>query len=287
MLIRLMLARLWTFYRVEQEASPVERMQQDEDVVSVDSSATDDQDPEEQVVVRYPFVGVGAISLQKRDLDRLGSSELLNDNLIMFGLRLLHDHFKDKNPSLGKGIHIFDSQFFTTLKEGWSLERTSSKHIFDKTFLVFPINENEHWYLVIIEQSELTRPVAMVLDSVEASPDRHRKTITLLQMYLTQEASQQSSPAPTYSHMRSIFAKAPRQTNDTDCGIYLLHYFQCFFENHHRAGILARSASDAGWKSHRLSSRRKGWRLVMDKVTEDYQKRQKVDSAVSSEFRSG
>lgn len=109
----------------------------------------------------------------------LGSDNYLNDVIIDFYLKYIHLALideKQRNKS-----HIF-SQFFykrlTTLNKetdnrnqsaaqkrharvsGW----TKNVNIFEKDFVIVPINEQSHWFLAIICYPNLTEPRTMDTD---------------------------------------------------------------------------------------------------------------------------
>ncbi|BGP27982.1 SUMO deconjugating cysteine peptidase Ulp2 [Rhodotorula toruloides] len=119
----------------------------------------------EQIVVEYPINQPGSVSLPWADIKRLKPNEFLNDTLIEFGLKhVMHDVLKadERRPDdekLAPKIHLFNSFFYSQLStrkdkkndpyalvEKW----TKKVDIFDKRFIVVPINEHFHWYLAII-----------------------------------------------------------------------------------------------------------------------------------------
>ncbi|KAL0960923.1 hypothetical protein HGRIS_005930 [Hohenbuehelia grisea] len=117
-------------------------------------------DPDEVILV-YPPATVGAVTIKNSDLLRLQPGEYLNDTLIEFGLKLWLKDLEDKNPAFARTIHVFSSFFYKklnkrNLEEGYqSVKKWTSKvDLFDKKFIIIPINENLHWYLAIIYQPE-------------------------------------------------------------------------------------------------------------------------------------
>ncbi|KIK69669.1 hypothetical protein GYMLUDRAFT_34067 [Collybiopsis luxurians FD-317 M1] len=118
-------------------------------------------DPDE-IILSYPPATTGALNITNADLNRLLPNEFLNDTLIEFGLKLWHNELKNENPGLADQIHVFSSFFYKKLNkrnfdEGYeSVRRWTSKFdIFEKKFVIVPINENLHWYLAIIYRPEL------------------------------------------------------------------------------------------------------------------------------------
>ncbi|KAF9077524.1 hypothetical protein BDP27DRAFT_1311195 [Rhodocollybia butyracea] len=115
-------------------------------------------DPDE-IILTYPQAGV---NITNADFNRLLPDEYLNDTLIEFLLKLWHHELSVAQPELANQIHIFNSFFYKKLsskkavEEGYrSVQRWTSKFdIFDKKFIIVPINENLHWYLAIIYRPE-------------------------------------------------------------------------------------------------------------------------------------
>ncbi|KAJ7677452.1 hypothetical protein B0H17DRAFT_1079208 [Mycena rosella] len=119
-------------------------------------------DPDEVILV-YPPGQTGAVNITNGDVTRLAPGEFLNDTLIEFGLKLWLQDLEKENPELVKQIHVFSSFFYKKLnkknaQEGYESVRkwTSKFDLFDKKYIIIPINENLHWYLAIIYHPEHT-----------------------------------------------------------------------------------------------------------------------------------
>ncbi|KAJ6471198.1 hypothetical protein DFH09DRAFT_1220447 [Mycena vulgaris] len=117
-------------------------------------------DPDEVILV-YPPGQTGAVNITNGDLTRLAPGEFLNDTLIEFGLKLWLQQLEKDDPELVKQIHVFSSFFYKKLNkknalEGYESVRkwTSKFDLFDKKYIIIPINENLHWYLAIIYHPE-------------------------------------------------------------------------------------------------------------------------------------
>ncbi|KAK7056988.1 hypothetical protein VNI00_002706 [Paramarasmius palmivorus] len=129
-------------------------------------------------ILSYPPNAPGAVNITNADLGRLEPSEYLNDTLIEFGLKLWHKELEDSNPEVAQKIHIFNSFFYKKLnkknvEEGFqSVRRWTSKFdIFQKEYVIIPINENLHWYLAIIHQ-----PGNILLPPPEKEPPTVRRS---------------------------------------------------------------------------------------------------------------
>ncbi|KAJ6508506.1 hypothetical protein C8R45DRAFT_445354 [Mycena sanguinolenta] len=150
-------------------------------------------DPDEVILV-YPQGQTGAVNITNGDLSRLAPGEFLNDTLIEFGLKLwLHDLEKE-NPELVKQIHVFSSFFYKKLdnkdakdkknkspEKGYESVRkwTAKFNLFDKKYIIVPINENLHWYLAIIYQPEHTLKPPLPPKQPTKSPATRQKTRTV------------------------------------------------------------------------------------------------------------
>ncbi|KAJ6462047.1 hypothetical protein C8R47DRAFT_1240419 [Mycena vitilis] len=119
-------------------------------------------DPDEVILVYSPGQP-RTVNITNGDLARLAPDGCLNDTLIEFGLKLWLRDLEQKDPELVKQIHVFNSFFYKKLNkknpmEGYESVRkwTSKIDIFDKKYIIIPINENLHWYLAIIYHPEHT-----------------------------------------------------------------------------------------------------------------------------------
>lgn len=109
-------------------------------------------------IVQFPFEGIGAVTLLESDLRRLDDGELLNDTVIEFAMKLMHEDIRKRDPQLADSIYIFNTFFYKILTEskdmGSSYNKvrkwTSKIDLFSKKYIVVPINEDLHWYLALI-----------------------------------------------------------------------------------------------------------------------------------------
>ncbi|KAH9002623.1 hypothetical protein EDB86DRAFT_2896932 [Lactarius hatsudake] len=118
-------------------------------------------DPDE-VILAYRS-GAGSLNITNGDVSRLKPGEFLNDTLIEFGLKLWLADLHESNPELATQVHVFSSFFYKKLstkvpEEGYNSVRkwTSKFDLFQKKYIIVPINENMHWYLAIIYFPEYT-----------------------------------------------------------------------------------------------------------------------------------
>lgn len=129
----------------------------------------------DEQVLRFPPDGLGAVTLLRSDLDRLAEGEFLNDTVIEFGLKVLHQQIRERDPDLADQIYFFNSFFYKRLTESKDRSKsyanvrkwTNKVKLFDKKYIVVPINEHLHWYLAII-----CHPAHILESSSNDSPSR-------------------------------------------------------------------------------------------------------------------
>ncbi|KAK4694057.1 hypothetical protein P7C70_g8811, partial [Phenoliferia sp. Uapishka_3] len=123
-----------------------------------------DDTPTDKVILIWPHEGVGAVSVTHGDKLRLRDEEFLNDTLIELGLKRISEALSTKDPQAAKEVHMFNSFFYKKLStkeppshhagtwDAYSTVRkwTAKFDIFDKKFVIVPINEHLHWFLAII-----------------------------------------------------------------------------------------------------------------------------------------
>ncbi|KAF2197378.1 hypothetical protein GQ43DRAFT_208739 [Delitschia confertaspora ATCC 74209] len=110
------------------------------------------------------------------DLHRLEEGEYLNDNLIEFYMLYLLKKFN----LLPKKVYAFNTHFYTSLTRPVRGQRgginyaavsrwTSKVDIFEYDYIMVPVNENAHWYLVLICNVPNIKRTLLVEDSEKGS----------------------------------------------------------------------------------------------------------------------
>ncbi|KXT14106.1 hypothetical protein AC579_775 [Pseudocercospora musae] len=104
----------------------------------------------------WPWIGKNRVSLFPNDLEKLDEEEMLNDNIINFGLRYTEEIIR---PELKDKVYWFNTYFYDTLIKGPTgkginyagVERwTKNVDLFTKPYIVVPINLSLHWFVAII-----------------------------------------------------------------------------------------------------------------------------------------
>jgi sentrin-specific protease 7 len=107
----------------------------------------------------YPFNGKKAVNLTNKDISRLDDKRFLNDVLMDAYSKILQDEHQREE------IHTFSSLFFTRLTQsdkGSTDENsraiyyeqvkkwTKNINLFEKEYIIIPIEQGKHWFLLII-----------------------------------------------------------------------------------------------------------------------------------------
>ncbi|PWN96321.1 cysteine proteinase, partial [Tilletiopsis washingtonensis] len=192
----------------------------------------------------------------------------VNDTIIELGLSLLHEKIRQQNPALAAQIHIFSSFFYKRLTENKdkaagfeSVRKWAKTNVFEKKYLVVPINEHLHWYLaIVVNPSFCIAPHALekrAIEEAERTADsryrgwlkdsttvcifdslggKHQAVRTNLAGYLTRQHLSLRAQTPPGELKKEELLKTehidvamPQQPNLSDCGVYVLHTFECFF----------------------------------------------------------
>ncbi|XP_014218710.1 sentrin-specific protease 7 isoform X2 [Copidosoma floridanum] len=211
----------------------------------------------------------GGIAINLNDYQCLGNDEFLNDVIIDFYLSYLTHEVL--SPANRQRTHVFSSHFYTRFAKPYQNDDSSNyasederRHagvqrwtknvdIFDKDFIIVPVNENLHWYLVIIcfpylvvdndndDDDEVPafenvnailikqRPCILVFDSLYSNKTA---VVNKLRGYLTCEYLAKKGEKKLFSpsNLRLVRPKIPKQSNATDCGLYVLQYVENFFK---------------------------------------------------------
>ena len=208
----------------------------------------------------YPLQGhPRAVKVYPGDISRLRGTEFLNDTLIDFYMEYIRHQMY---PGFSERVHVFNSFFYKKLSQtGWSKRGSSDVasfaekahrrvarwtrdvNIFEKDFVIVPINTAAHWYVAIIchpgaagsGSSHGRETGIIVLDSLGGT---HNHVVRNLMDYLTWERHRKvgggdASPKMNYRDagvVRTAHPDVPHQTNFSDCGLFLLHYTELFFK---------------------------------------------------------
>ena len=206
---------------------------------SEESRAGGSGEPEQVQYLIYPGkqhpLGKDSVTITNKDYLCLREGEFLNDTIIDFYLQYLKAGRFYSNKMMER-THIFSIYFYERLTKKSLRSSTSAippaelmhanvkkwtknVNIFQKDFVVIPINENDHWYVVIVCYPGLTRreatkvevrqPLLLILDSLE---DGLKAAVCKnIRTYLTVEWRQQMGSQRSFENLPSFCPVLPQQ----------------------------------------------------------------------------
>ncbi|XP_024384389.1 uncharacterized protein [Physcomitrium patens] len=213
-----------------------------------------------KVKIAYPSrTDPDAVEILPSDLTRLEPLEFLNDTIIDFYIKYIQrDEFLGAEGR--QRFHFFNSFFYKKLSEVVNSQKkkgeayfsklrkwTKGTNIFEKDYLFVPIHDKLHWSLAIIcfpgfDKGGQSERCIIHLDSMTHGHDSQR-VFRLLRSYIVAEwkhsveTCENEADECTLSVQRlkadEIMCKkvpVPLQDNESDCGLFLLHYIQKFVE---------------------------------------------------------
>lgn len=205
------------------------------------------------------------IAVRMKDLECLKPSAHLNDNVINAYLKLILSD-KQEEGNVPK-IQLLDNFLLTTLSRGIDMEQSYSvasnryglnrelcqeiaekkkrlieKYtIFKADFVVLPICHNDHWFMIIVCHLSKMRDVGckiLIFDSIHNSEDYYEEHLNVLLHFVVGSyiVTGKAGERDVRKFMDDLFKNielpdVPRQSNNTDCGLYLLEYFENFLDN--------------------------------------------------------
>lgn len=177
----------WVENMVSCEAIPLRRAEKSHDEAVSDVAGA--SKPSSHCIIQYPLNERGASSVTVQSYECLAPGEYLDDAILDFYAEYLHREVL--TPEQRQRTHIFSVFFYTVLTtrpargsvHTLGLSRPQRRHervakwtkdvnIFEKDFLVVPINARNHWYMAIICYPSLEQPVYM--DTNKPAPPKKR-----------------------------------------------------------------------------------------------------------------
>uniref|UniRef100_A0A3P8YTS1 Ubiquitin-like protease family profile domain-containing protein n=1 Tax=Esox lucius TaxID=8010 RepID=A0A3P8YTS1_ESOLU len=226
----------------------------------------------------------GGITVTTEDLECLDNGQFLNDVIIDFYLKYL---LLEKAPkSVAERSHVFSSFFYKQLtrrdnasEDSTSISAQQRRHqrvknwtrhvdIFKKDFLFVPVNQESHWYLVVVCFPGLEEPQCEAWSSPtslrgtggettgEAKAGKEAsgsKTLNGINELIPESTSMENQDKLTHLCVRYLQSEwdlrrgsvrefspeqlkgshclVPLQDNSSDCGLYLLQYVESFLQD--------------------------------------------------------
>ena len=249
-------------FQISWEAEPAD----DDGIVITDededgAGAGEEDTRDDGKLFEYP-PGKDSVIVTVKDYMTLEHETWLNDNVIDFYLSFL---FLEVLPAeLRSSVHLFTSMFYnrmlgvglknkTNQREEARMTSAQRKHsrvktwtknvnLFEKEFVIFPICEGSHWFLIVAILPRLAtlapdsaarrdggEPLVLVLDSLGGTKSG---AVANIRSYLALEWAARGgggNHAFDSKEMRTLRPRKPEQQNGNDCGIYLLYYVEKMF----------------------------------------------------------
>lgn len=156
-------------------------------------------------------------TLMVDDLLTLADQNWLNDQIINMYGELIMDAAHHKVHFLNSFFH---RQFMTKGYEG--VKRWTKKvDLFSKSLLLVPIHLEVHWCLVTVDV--LQRKICLY----DSQGNATMKVARNILKYLIKEAKEKKQTAFENTWTVSFDEKVPQQTNENDCGVFVLEYSRC------------------------------------------------------------
>lgn len=187
----------------------------------------------QEVKEEFVISVVNNVKITTKDFQRYANGQELNDTIIDFHNQLICER-AEMNPETMPSVYAFSALFWTNI----------SNHTFDKyiarwtknvtlanyDILLFPVNRNKYWSLVVVHQRlhliEYFDPLKFEDDGVT----------DVIRRYLISEHCHSTGGNHAYSHWQvSVFDKFHRQNNAIDCGVYI-----CAFAKYRTNGFTLR-----------------------------------------------
>lgn len=213
------------------------------------------------LIFEYPPGQRGKISVTAEERCRLAERKYLNDTLIDFYIKYQETELQNRTESLRFSAKFFSSFFFGRLRRSGAIDYqgvkkwTKDVDLFAKRYVFVPICDSYHWSLIIVANLNMLEdvlesesrgtgsnsPRIIYLDSLD--PKRGTEFGKTIRRYLVEEwLTRKKKVQPnsfTHKETASLFEAAlpifkpnvPIQTNEYDCGLYLLKTLKMFLAN--------------------------------------------------------
>ena len=184
--------------------------------------------PPGEVIVDARLAGLPVTS---GDLETLVGLSWLNDNIMNEYLNLIVDRSRnEKHLPKVFAYNTFFLQVYTRMGYGDVRKWTRRDDIFAHDILFFPVHENEHWTMAMVD---LRVKHIKYMDSMGG---RNDECLAKLLTYLAQESKDKRNIQLNSNEWRLIHVdNLPKQRNCSDCGIFALKYAEFAARDAHMA----------------------------------------------------
>lgn len=198
-----------------------------------------------------------SLEIFRSELKCLEPGECLTSTIMNFYIRFLQEKCSSADSSQ-HNFYFFNTYFYSKLQEAVAYQKSDKEaffmkfrrwwkgvNIFQKAYVFLPINEDNHWSLAIIcipDEKGASGLIILHLDSlgVHSSSsifDNIKSLLVNEWKILKEDVDAANAPIPDriwQNLPRSIEQKyivVPRQTNDYDCGLFVLYYMERFIRD--------------------------------------------------------
>ncbi|KAI7857127.1 hypothetical protein BDC45DRAFT_566660 [Circinella umbellata] len=263
------------------------------------SSSTNAQEP----LFYYPSSAPGNVAVVREDANRLKEGQMLNDSIIDFYVKwlLTNASISEDEQPITERVHIFNTFFFARLKQStrddpyedvkkWTLKI----NLFEKDFVSVPVHEAIHWYLFVV--CNLKKCILDEAECIDLSYDENDKSDDKAIIYsldsmgmkrtrsanrvikYLEAAAKDRLGVDADQFRKPVYIQAtnvPLQPNAYDCGIYMLHFIEVFFEHAKKMEpiLTEKQINHALWKSESIKNKRKHISDLVTKLDQTQQHR--------------
>lgn len=230
---------------------------------------------------------VRKFNIDTKSLKTLDPLRKLNDNVVDIYMNILLDKMPE---SLRDKIHLFSNFFFSKLKSLTphldSVKQTVAQRwdknvkLFEKSYLVIPICDGGHWFMAIICYPSLVKSETIEIDLDQqvndSRPTTPKSAIIIFDSLKVKYLPRFATPIREYLRLRwkyerpnelpkifdkrtipIYYARSFKQHNGYDCGVFMLHYFEKFFNNPLLTFCRVRDGSDLRGTEWEINCRQK------------------------------
>jgi Ulp1 family protease len=128
-----------------------------------------------------------AVTISFKDLKLLEPGGFLNDNLVDFWMKLTLQRLQDVDSEKRKHVYAFSCLFYAKLRQSQIAEEahqlvakwTKMVDIFSMKCLLFPINMDKHWSLVVLWRPDILKPKNTEVISIDMDHTQLPQACTL------------------------------------------------------------------------------------------------------------
>merc|ERR1719186_1467031 len=186
------------------------------------------------IVCQYPSISSDRVPITKEDYSTLARGTFLNDTMINFYLKYLHNEILAQSEQVN--VHIFSTIFYMKLatdpvkggkmdelEKKWNMSMVEKRHnrvkswtknfnLFKKNLVIIPICELSHWYMVVLVRPGVDQPCMLGLDSLGGDNTR---AVDIIKEYLEIEGRMKIGKTALMNReeMKVVRPDIPQQRN--------------------------------------------------------------------------